>query len=703
MESHLMFGDYDLVTPDGYIETISLKNEKNATAHITIKNISSKFIGFSLRKDNVFFNLKSTLAQLGINSTTQEITLNKEEKSAEIAITLIGLNDLGSEFLQLLKKGDYLGKLFAADPERRVREPEYLMRMFGRCDEEGRPLLSLGHPSGRDDLILQKINGRTVAFLSLRKGIVEYHSSIKSFLPTLALSLKHKNLPSRKLLQLHQKWMEKPQILQNGKILLVKTHPLHVRTVFARVVDELLPKGYFHTSACVLQPDTTASGDIYEFYGCSEEPIKEIPLEFYTLEPYREYVFFSDRDQLQANLENPEILFKAFNTAPKEKMQAAVFIVKGDQLAKIKAEDWIVKENKKHEFPGLDYPTRQALLVEKYIEQHPAYPFLKAIEQGQITSQGILLSRYFPTPLLKRMLLSSAVQRCLKGIYFVHPSLSHGDFFSHEDRAFLIDLAKFAIPVFWVDKSSNQILQYVLKPEKDVGMFVPLPLIETFRKATVFGIYGSNLFEGNFENELQRLLQGILQIRKDIQHPLLNENTPIALLTGGGPGAMEVGNRIAKTLGILSCANIIDFKQKENSVVNEQKQNPHVEVKMTYRLERLVERQEEFHLDFPIFLHGGIGTDFEFALEEVRRKVGACSFNPVLLFGGADYWTEKITSRFQCNIKNNTIQGSEWVSNCFYCVQKAEQGLKIYHDFFTGKLPIGKKGPIYKNGFCIMP
>ena len=41
--------------------------------------------------------------------------------------------------------------------------------------------------------------------------------------------------------------------------------------------------------------------------------------------------------------------------------------------------------------------------VEKYIEQQPSFPFLKAIQDGLITSQGILLSRHFPTPLLKRM------------------------------------------------------------------------------------------------------------------------------------------------------------------------------------------------------------------------------------------------------------------------------------------------------------
>ena len=186
-------------------------------------------------------------------------------------------------------------------------------------------------------------------------------------------------------------------------------------------------------------------------------------------------------------------------------------------------------------------------------------------------------------------------------------------------------------------------------------------------------------------------------------HPLLFKDKPLTLITGGGPGAMEVGNRVAKELGILSCANIVDFHTNKDSVVNEQLQNPFVEAKMTFRLEKLVERQAEFNLDFPIFLMGGIGTDFELSLEEVRRKVGAVPSYPVLLFGDADYWRAKITSRFQCNLKNGTIKGSEWISNCFYCITKASQGIKIYHDYFKGTLPIGKEAPMQPEGFVIAP
>src|SRR5690606_32622233 len=163
-----------------------------------------------------------------------------------------------------------------------------------------------------------------------------------------------------------------------------------------------------------------------------------------------------------------------FDTAPEPGHLASVFIVKGTQMHELQAKDWIMRDPYKYEFPGLAHPARQALVVEKYIEHQPAYPFLKAIETGLITSQGILLSRHFPTPLLKRMLLNDEIQRCLKRLYFQYPSRSYGNFFSHEDRAMLVDLAKFGIPTFWVDKDTGKILQYTLKPEKEAGLFVPL-------------------------------------------------------------------------------------------------------------------------------------------------------------------------------------------------------------------------------------
>ncbi len=702
MKTYLISDLYDLITPDGFISEYSQIDQRHATATVLIQKISPAFRGFEIDKDLVSFNLKSTLAQLGLDALGTEYLLERQDRSARVKIHLTAYGKPAELLLKQLDIGSYIGKLFAADPKRKVRDPDYLLRMFNRCDRKGRPLLYLGQPENSEDLILEKKDGHTVAFLSLLQGTIAYDEAILGFIPTLGKALKHPHFQMRPLLQLLQKWQpQSPRSLSGDDILLVKTQPLHVRTVFGKVRQDLLPEGFKHTSACILEPSTKASGDVYELFGTSSSEIKTIPLEFFTLEPHREHVFFSDRDQLQTCLEDKEVLFRAFETAPHPyHHKAAVFIAKGEQLINLEPGDWISKEPHFYEFPGMIYHSeRQSLLVEKYIEQQPIYPFLKAIEDELITSQGVLLTRFFPSPMMKKILLDDFVHRCLKGIYFEKPSRTFGDFFSHEDRSMLLDLAKFAIPVYWVDKKTRQILQYIAKPNKDTGMFVPLHLIDDFLNAASFGIYGSNLIYGHFEQELTTLFAGLEKLRHEFNHPMLNTKTPIALITGGGPGVMELGNKVAKSLKLLSCANLVDFNSQGGAIVNEQNQNPYVDIKMTYRLDRLVERQAEFNLDFPIFLAGGIGTDFEYSLEEVRRKVGSTALTPILLFGPEEYWAQKITSKFQCNLKTGTIAGSEWISNCFYCVQNADQALRIYKQFLSGELPIGKQGPIFEAGF----
>jgi predicted Rossmann-fold nucleotide-binding protein len=700
MQDFLNSNGHNLVTPDGYIKKIDYLEEGKAHAEVMIENISPHFSGYKLDPKRVVFNFKSNLAQLGLNGVGVEHFLDKKRGCALVKVELTAIGMLASEMLHYLEEGAYIGKLFARDERRLVHNPDYLVRMFGRSDREGRALLSFGGgDTKKDELILQRVGDHMVAFLKLKPGCIEYAPSIYGFLPTIGRALKQ-GVRIRELLKLHQIWVgDEQRIVVPGKILLVATEPLHIRTVFARVVDELLPKGYKHTSANILQPDTQASGDIYELFGSATEEITEIPLEFYTLEPLREHVFVSDREELRKRLNEPKTIFHIFDTAPSpEENQAAVFIVKSAQLNRLKTADWV--QTPPAPLPpseSTENTEEQVQRIEDYIHQYqPSFPILDAIEKGMITSQGVLFTRYFPTPLLKRKLMSYSVQRVLKGIYFQIPSRTHGAYFSLEDRGMLIDLNTFGIPIYWAD--GDKLLKYVQRPHKTSGMFVPLDKVEAFQNAAFFGVYGSNLIAADFKSELTKLLTGLLEMQQHVDHPLFNKKTPIALLTGGGPGAMEVGNKIAKEMKLLSCAHIVDFRIPGEYVV-EQKANPYVEAKMTYRLDHLVERQGNFYLDFPIFVMGGIGTDFELSLEELRHKVRSRVFTPIILFGSADYWKQKITTRFQCNLESGTIKGSEWISNSFFCIERAEEGLKIYNDYFTGKLPIGPGYPVFQDGF----
>ena len=694
----LYSSSHDLITKDGFISSHPEKiSQRSKKAKVTITKVEPFFLGYEVPKSLIQFNIKSTLAQLGVDGTLNDILLDKNNKIIEVEVIFTSYGKLGQKVLNSLSIGQFIGKLFVKDDRRLIKTPYYLERMFHHVDRYGDPLLRFGEDN-KHTFRMKIEQDRLIGYLSLKEGALSYHKEIFGFIPLIAKTLT-KNTSVRSLLKLYQYQDTSLPHFPNSKndILLVSTSPLHIRTVFARVVSELLPKNLKHTSANILQPNTKSTGDVYEIFGESNQEINTIPLEFYSLEPHKEHVFFKYRDLLQQALEKDEVVFNIFSTAPKN-AKATTFITKGSQISKLNESDWISSPLFDKEIKNYLYQSNEKEKIKNYIQKQPCYPFLQAMERNEINSQGILFTKYFPSTLLKSMLLSYYVQSCLMQIYFQIPSCSHDQFFSSLDRSLLLDLNTFNIPVFWADKKTNRILKYVKRTNKFSGMFVPPKYEHEFKQACFFGIYGSNLIKGNFEKELQSLLKEIIKLKETSTHPILNKKTPIALVTGGGPGAMEMGNRIAKNLNILSCANIVDFENPQDKT-SFQTINPYIDAKMTYRLENLIERQEHFYLDFPIFVMGGIGTDFELALEEVNLKVGSRARVPILLFGTKEYWIKKITTRFQCNMQYKTILGSEWISNAFFCIQTAKQGLMIYKKFLLGELIIGSQGKIYKNGF----
>ena len=158
------------VLPDGVITNITPVDEISSEAIVFIEKISPAFVGFKIPKELVFFNIKSTLAQVGLDGVGFEYDINEKNHCAQVKVLLKAHGNLAKELLKLINVGMFIGKLFAADERRRVRDPDYLFRMFGRSDRKGKPLLSLGGLQGSNDLILDKIDGRTVAYLTLQNG-----------------------------------------------------------------------------------------------------------------------------------------------------------------------------------------------------------------------------------------------------------------------------------------------------------------------------------------------------------------------------------------------------------------------------------------------------------------------------------------------------------------------------------------------------
>ncbi len=698
---------FDLVSPDGKIIKLDRDPDGSVRAIIDIDNIFPNFLGFTIDHELLQFNLKSTIAQLGVDAEALEIDLSATLLNAQVTVRFFAINDLGKKLLTKFSVGMYVGKLFAADDRRRVRYPSYIQRIFNHTDRKGHPLIHFGDEFSPDQLIFQEDSTRTIVRLPIREGRYEYTPSIEGLLDTIALGLKKKGVHLRNLLPLHQEHLNKRRVVENNKLLLVKTVPLYIRTMFARIINDELPQGVRHSSANVLEPHLASTCEIYELYGDDSKEVYEIPLEFYTLEPYREHVFFEDRDLLKESLEDTETILKAFDTAP-EKVRCATFIVKGDQLKKLRKEDWIVAGDTPEDFIAEPpYTDREMNIINHFIEKQPAFPILRGIHNDHINSEGVLFTRYFPSTFLKRLLINARVRECLKAIYFQYPSYTYGDYFSAEDRAMLRDFANASIDVYWANPKTKLLTKYVPKKGKVSGMFVPIPKIKTFQDATVIGVYGSNLMGVENEEDVKNFLHGVLKLKETVNHPLLNPKKELMVLTGGGPGIMELGNRLAVELGILSGGNAVDFSNPPYSddpvhgqVIHTEMMNPYIQAIMTYRLEQIIYRQAEFHLDLVCILKGGTGTDFEFALENLRTQVGLREYIvPVILFGTQEYWENKITTRFKQNLLSGTVHGGEWVSNTFFLARNADEALTIYSRFFKGDLPIGRSYKSFERGF----
>src|SRR5579863_7165409 len=110
MERYLHPGHYDLVTPDGVITHMHRLNLNTLEVLVQIQGIMPSFVGFHIDADRVFFNVKSTLAQLGIDGLGKEYALDPKTGSAQIKVHLIAYGEIALAMLEWLQVGSYVGK-----------------------------------------------------------------------------------------------------------------------------------------------------------------------------------------------------------------------------------------------------------------------------------------------------------------------------------------------------------------------------------------------------------------------------------------------------------------------------------------------------------------------------------------------------------------------------------------------------------------
>ena len=158
--------------------------------------------------------------------------------------------------------------------------------------------------------------------------------------------------------------------------------------------------------------------------------------------------------------------------------------------------------------------------------------------------------------------------------------------------------------------------------------------------------------------------------------------TPIYVVTGGGPGIMEAGNRGAFEVGGKSIGlNIV--------LPHEQEPNAYITPELCFQFHYFALRKMHFLMRsialvcFP----GGFGTLDELFETMTLIQTGKCRRRPILLFG-RDFWTRLIN--FELLVETGMISAED--VNLFHFVETAEEAWAALESEYGFDLPATETG-----------
>ncbi len=234
-----------------------------------------------------------------------------------------------------------------------------------------------------------------------------------------------------------------------------------------------------------------------------------------------------------------------------------------------------------------------------------------------------LFMRYFPNLFEHLALCNAALEGKVKRLVFRHASYEHGMFLSARDHGRLADYQGLGVEVFWCNDVRKHVSTHVYRGLR--GYFMEPSKIESFKTPLIVAIYGSTRpLPDEDEANLERLLVSLKSFF----------GGSIAILTGGGPGAMQQATNIAHSLQIPVGANFIETV--------DQRTNQTADFYQTFQGRSRHSRQRWFEVaSFHIFCMGGVGTLEEVGLTLTDMKLGIIELSPIVFFGASGddpYW-----------------------------------------------------------------
>jgi len=180
-----------------------------------------------------------------------------------------------------------------------------------------------------------------------------------------------------------------------------------------------------------------------------------------------------------------------------------------------------------------------------------------------------------------------------------------------------------------------------------------------------------------FYEEARRFGALVTQKSRDLE-------TPIYVVTGGGPGVMEAGNRGAHEVGGKSIGlNIV--------LPHEQAPNPYITPELCFQFHYFGLRKMHFLMRsiglvcFP----GGFGTLDELFEVMTLVQTGKCRARPILLFG-RDFWTRLVN--FDLLIETGMIAAQD--IKLFHFVETAEEAWEVLAAEYGFDLPQTETGDL---------
>jgi len=198
--------------------------------------------------------------------------------------------------------------------------------------------------------------------------------------------------------------------------------------------------------------------------------------------------------------------------------------------------------------------------------------------------------------------------------------------------------------------------------------------------ATALAIANRHLSMSRFYEEARRFAEIVATRSRELASPLY-------VVTGGGPGVMEAGNRGAFETGGKSIGlNIV--------LPHEQAPNPYITPELCFQFHYFGLRKMHFLMRsialvcFP----GGFGTLDEMFEALTLMQTGKCRRRPVLLFG-RDFWTRLVN--FELLVETGMISPMDL--ELFRFVESADEAWSVLEAHYGFSLREDAKGDLASN------